>query len=389
MENSHPHVNMKQFYIQLRNRFRYSKLRSVKRKEIQHLFSHNPILKEFELSDTLCNKIKLFWKKHGLHASTLWHKAYIGVNGIEDHRYIPEDIFYVFIEPRLNRKDLYLAYVDKNNYDKLFPGNITPKTILRNINGRYYDGNYEGIENSKVCDYLKNYQGVYIAKPSFDSSGARNVMKLLIDSTNISIDGSGGRHGFSSCRDGNCATILDIEKIIPRDYLIQEFLEQHQVLNNIYPHSVNTMRVVTLRMNNTIHTLKAIAKFGTDGHYVDYNIHCGGVNCGIDDEGKLNKIAVDKYFRTYSRHPYTNYIFENTCIPHFPSVLAFAKNLHRYLLYFDMVSWDIAIDKNGRPVLIELNLINQGFSFIQVHHGPLFGDFTDELLDGNLKCYNT
>lgn len=374
--NCHPHVNMKRFYIQSRNRFKYIKLRSVKRKEIKQLFSHNPTLKEFELNDTLCNKIKLFWEKHGLHASTLWHKAYIGVNGIEDHRYIPEDIFYVFIEPRLNRKDLYHAYVDKNNYDKLFPGAITPKTILRNINGRYYDGNYEGIESDKVCDYLEKHRGVYITKPSIDSSGGKNVLKLHIDSLKIVMDGKNVR-------------IRDIEKFIPRDYLIQEFLQQHAFLNTIYPHSVNTMRVITLRINNTIHTLKAIVKFGAGCHYVDYNVHCGGVNCGLDDEGKLGKFAVDKYFRTYPRHPDTDYIFENTCIPHFPSVLAFAKNLHRYLLYFDMVSWDIAIDKNGCPVLIELNLINQGFSFIQVHHGPLFGDFTDELLDGNLRRYNT
>lgn len=376
MKNRCLHQMLKEWYIRSRNRLRYISAKSIKRKEIKQVYANNPVLKEFTLNNDLKHEIKLFWKKHGLHASTLWHKAYIGVNGIEDHRYIPEDIFYVFIEPRLNRKDLYLAYVDKNNYDKLFPGNITPKTILRNINGRYYDGNYEGIENSKVCDYLKNYQGVYIAKPSIDSSGGKNVLKLHIDSPKIVMDGKNVK-------------IRDIEKIIPRDYLIQEFLEQHQVLKNIYPHSVNTMRVITLRINNTIHTLKAIVKFGASGHYVDYNVNHGGVNCGLDDKGKLGKFAVDKYFRTYSRHPDTDYIFENTCIPHFPSVLAFAKNLHRYLLYFDMVSWDIAIDKNGCPVLIELNLINQGFSFIQVHHGPLFGDFTDELLYGNLRCYNT
>ena len=98
----------------------------------------------------------------------------------------------------------------------------------------------------------------------------------------------------------------------------------------------------------------------------------------------LNKFAVDKYFKKYYKHPYTGVSFENIQIPQFSSVLDFVKNLHRYLLYFDMVSWDIAIDKNGAPVLIELNLINQGISFLQVHHGPLFGDLTEKLLEENL-----
>ncbi|HHT9111041.1 MAG TPA: sugar-transfer associated ATP-grasp domain-containing protein [Candidatus Brocadiaceae bacterium] len=376
MKNSFSRQNLKQLYINSRNRLKYWKLKSIKRKEIEKIFANNPSLKDFKINDNLRNNIKLFWKKHGLQVDTLWHKAYIGVNGIEDHRYIPEDVFYVFIEPRLNRKDLFRAYVDKNSYDNLFTGMRTPKTILRNINGKYYDGNYEWIEGSTVYDFLKKYQGDFIVKPSIDSSGGKNIRKLQILSQKLFID-------------KQPVSIKDIEKIIPRDFLVQEFLEQHTVLKNIYPHSLNTMRVVTLRLHGTIHVLPAIAKFGSDGNYLDYNVNQGGVNCGINNEGKLHKFAVDKYFRKYYRHPSTDYLFENTDIPQYSSLLTFAKNLHKFLLYFDMASWDLAIDKNGEPVLVELNLINQGFSFIQVHHGPLFGDFTEELLNGNLRCYST
>lgn len=376
MKNSFSRQNLKQLYIKSRNRLKYIRLKSIKKKEIEHIFINNPSLNEFKLNGALNNKIKVFWEEHGLKTDTSWHRAYICVNGIEDHRYIPEDIFYAFIEPKLDRKDLFRAYVDKNNYDRLFPGVKTPGTILRNINGRYYDGNYEGIADNKVHDYLKKYQGDYIVKPSMDSSGGKNIMKLEMHSQKI-------------LRDGNAMTIKDIERTIPRDFLIQEFLEQHSVLKNIYPHSVNTLRVVTLRIHDTIHVLQTIVKFGSDGHYLDYNVTQGGVNCGVSNDGKLNKFAVDKYFKKYHRHPYTDYFFENTYIPNYSSVLNFAKDLHRYLLYFDMVSWDLAINKNGEAVLIELNLINQGISFLQVHHGPIFGDFTEELLNGNLRRYST
>lgn len=371
MINNYLHQNLKQKYFRFRNRLKYIHLKNLKRKEIGNIYANNPILNGYKLNDDLEHKIKLFWKKFGLNVDTRWQQAYISVNGIEDHRYIPEDIFYVFIEPNLNRKDLYHAYVDKNNYDRLFTGYKTPKTILRNMSGKYYDENYESIKDSNINDFLKKHSGEYIIKPSIDSSGAKNVMKLLCDSQKI-------------CIDGRFVTFENIEKIIPRDFLVQEFLGQHSILKNIYPHSLNTLRVVTLRMDNDIHTLQSIVKFGDTGEYVDYTVRKSGFHCGLNNNGILNKFAVDKYFKKYDKHPYTGVSFENIQIPQFSSVLDFVKNLHRYLLYFDMVSWDIAINKNGEPVLIELNLINQGISFLQVHHGPIFGDFTEKMI-GNVQ----
>ena len=133
--------------------------------------------------------------------------------------------------------------------------------------------------------------------------------------------------------------------------------------------------------------MHVIIKFGNKGAYVD-NETPGGISSGINTLGMLNQFAVDKYYKKYYKHPYTGIPFENTQIPKFSSLLDFAKNLHRHLLYFDMVSWDIAIDKNGDAVLIELNLIYQGITFLQVHKGPLFGDFTEQVLEETLMCHN-
>lgn len=366
--------NLKQRYFQLRNKLKYTGIRKQKIKEIRDKYAHNPSLGEFNLNDDLNNKIKIFWGKFGFKVDTMWQQAYISVNGIEDHRYIPEDIFYIFIEPNLNRKDLYRAYVDKNNYDKVFAGFKIPRTILRNVNGKYYDGNYEKIKVVNINDFLKRAPGDYIVKPSIESSGAKNVMRLQSDSQKIFIN---GKH----------TTFETVEKIIKRDFLVQEFLEQHQILKNIYPCSLNTFRVVTLRMGGDIHVLQSIVKFGDKGNFVDFTVNLGGLHCGVKDDGTLNPFAVDLNYKKYYTHPYTGYSFEHVVIPQFPSLLNFTKNLHRCLLYFDMASWDIAIDKNGEAALIESNLIYQGFSFLQVHNGPLFGNFTDKLLEEKLTRY--
>lgn len=45
-----------------------------------------------------------------------WHIAYSSVNGQTDPSYVPEDIFYREIIPRLNRQELIPAYKDKNSY---------------------------------------------------------------------------------------------------------------------------------------------------------------------------------------------------------------------------------------------------------------------------------
>src|SRR5699024_2707230 len=76
----------------------------------------------------------------------VWHKAFSAISGIQDARYIPEDIFYTKIEPTLNRFDLAPAYVDKNMSDKLFSDFKQPKTILRNMNGSYYDSDYKQLD---------------------------------------------------------------------------------------------------------------------------------------------------------------------------------------------------------------------------------------------------
>ena len=363
---------LKQLSIMLINWLKYIKLKKSKSKEIREKYAHNHLLNNFHLNDDLNNKIKTFWEKYGIKINTLWCRAWISVNGIEDYRYIPEEIFYTFIEPKLNRKDLFIAYVDKNNYDKLFADSGTPVTILRNINGKYYDRNYERIKSSHVSDHLKKYLGDYIVKPSIDSSGAKNVFKIQIDEQKIYTN-------------GQLITIESIEEILPRDFLVQEFVDQHTVLKNIYPHSLNTFRVVTLRIDDDIYAVKSIVKFGDRGSYVDYTEERGGYHCGVKPEGTLNQFAIDLYYNKYRTHPYTGAAFGDVHIPQFSFLLNFAKDLHSQLLYYDMASWDLAINKNGEPVLIEVNLVYQGIGFIQINNGPLFGDYTEDILDRCIK----
>ena len=45
------------------------------------------------------------------------------------------------------------------------------------------------------------------------------------------------------------------------------------------------------------------------------------------------------------------------------------------------MSWDIAIDEDGNPVLIEANMRKGSVNFHQFNNGPLFGELTERVLN--------
>ena len=49
--------------------------------------------------------------------------------------------------------------------------------------------------------------------------------------------------------------------------------------------------------------------------------------------------------------------------------------------HFRLISWDIALDKNNNPIIIEANLKYGEIDFHQLNNGPLFGDDTKEILN--------
>ena len=84
--------------------------------------------------------IKAYFKKHfGREVPTYWHQYLYSRNGVYSEKYIPASIYNSEIIYRLNKFQFRHAYVDKGFYDTLFPDINRPKTIIKNVNGYYYD----------------------------------------------------------------------------------------------------------------------------------------------------------------------------------------------------------------------------------------------------------
>jgi len=333
--------------------------------EVKNLARQNRSL-SIRPSSSYATRIDSFWKKYyGKSVNKFCHAVCASVNGIEDERYIPREIWNLEILPYLNRLALHDAYADKNAIDIFLEDFQAPITIFKKMNGIYYLSKNQPISRNTALKYLLEHGGTVIIKPSFSADG-KNVKALYIQDNQIFV----GDKPIPFER---------LDDAYGNDYIIQEKIVQHPIMHEIYPNSVNTLRMVTFRLKSKIYPLFTFARFGNRGGVVD-NIGAGGLGCRINEDGNLNKYAIDKLGYKYERHPYSNYSFEEGRIPNINAYSDYVITLHHQLPYFDIVSWDIAIGLQAEPILIELNLVGDS-TFYQMVSGPLFGSFTEELLE--------
>ena len=124
--------------------------------------------------------VKAFFKKNfGREVPTYWHQYLYSRNGLWSEKYIPTSIYNSSIIWRLNKWQFRHAYADKGFYDTLFYDINRPRTIVKNINGYYYDDQRHLTEEEAIerCSNLKEA----IIKPSL--GGTWGIGVKLIQST--------------------------------------------------------------------------------------------------------------------------------------------------------------------------------------------------------------
>ncbi|SCW64925.1 Sugar-transfer associated ATP-grasp [Ruminococcaceae bacterium YRB3002] len=132
--------------------------------------------------------------------------------------------------------------------------------------------------------------------------------------------------------------------------LVEEVAGQHDAINAIYPLSVNTLRIVTLK--NQVAT--ALFRIGNGGNVVD-NFNHGGMVTRIDvDDGIVKWPAIDKDTNVYEVHPYTGYKLIGTKIPMWEEAKAMCVEASKVVPEVGYIAWDVCVGKD-RPCLIEGN----------------------------------
>ena len=302
---------------------------------------------------------KDFWKKnYGRKVSLKWHKLYASINGKFNVCYMPEVIYTKEIEPYFNKFNLSINFADKSVFQYFFKEVKQPIIIAINNSGIFVDKEKNLVTKEVLCDHLLKYKE-FIIKPTVDTGAGRNV-KLIKDINDVN----------------KLYNILDEYK---ENYIIQEKIKQSECLSNIYPHSVNTIRVITYILDNQVKNLLPVLRMGINNSIAD-NWHFGGIAIGIDENGKLKKYGYNDKCEKYEKHPNSKLKFEGYKINGIQKVIEIAKKIHCNVPHVRIISWDFTIDIEEEPILIEANYKCQTTRMNQLCHEELFGNDTEKIL---------
>lgn len=294
---------------------------------------------------------------------------YSAKNDQFDPRYIPNTLYCTKIDQHFNARKLGYGFNDKNYYSKIFEDIKQPKVLVRKINGMIFDESYNQISVDNAFVQITSEEEV-ICKSSQETGSGRGIESFHRN---------------------------DIEKIHQflndkayDDYIVQALIRQHTALNRVHEGSINTYRICSLLMEDGVHILSSVLRMGVGSSKVDNatasdNTKYDGMTCGIDEAGKLKKYAYGYHTgKKYEKHP-DDLIFEGFQLPSYGKAIELVKQAHLRIAHFRLVSWDIAIDKDGDAVLVEANMRKGGINFHQFNNGPLFGDLTEKVLNEVFK----
>jgi glutathione synthase/RimK-type ligase-like ATP-grasp enzyme len=183
------------------------------------------------------------------------------------------------------------------------------------------------------------------------------------------IDGFGGRRVMR-------AQTVDAVPTVGM-FLIEGLLQQHDYAAAIFPGAVNSIRVLTLRLNDEPPFIAAAAhRFGGVHSAPVDNFSRGGISALVDlPTGTLSGGRSNPGFHPSSHHvthPDTGFTFAGTIVPRWAEVKAIALELMLRVPGVQIVGWDLCVTPGGVR-LIEGNGSVPGTDLIQAHQ-PLLLD---------------
>ncbi|MBE0675850.1 MAG: hypothetical protein IH591_14415 [Bacteroidales bacterium] len=312
------------------------------------------------------------WKGYRKSINLDWLDVYTVVSGRQDHRYVPEDIYYTEIEPRLNNKVFSKAWTDKNSYDLFLGGRVKmPEVVLRCINGVLYTPDFRPAGRpGEYRAFPPAYEGrKLIIKPTMDSGGGKAVRVISCSGEGVELNP----------RVQGVTTLPQLFGLYGGNFIIQKYIDQHPWFARFNESSLNTVRVLTYRSirNEEPVVLHRLLRAGRPGSVVD-NQASGGIACAINADGRLMSFGVDK---AGGRHKGTASIdfSEAGVVPFMEEITAASLEVASCYRYSRLLGLDFAVSDGGEVILIEVNDSNNEINFFQMSSGPLFGSFTEEV----------
>lgn len=319
-----------------------------------------------QLSNHAKKEIDDYWGQFGIkHTDYSWFRWFYGITNIEDPRFIPPAIHAYVICPFYNNENFFLAWKDKNLFERFLPDVHFPTVYLRKIHGRFFDatGNYlSDVEAvSRALMDINASDGV-IVKDAWDSGEGRGVKKYFI-----------------KCKNDVDQILTDWKK--SNNFIVQEFIQQNECFSQFNDSSVNIIRVNSWRHGDQVEILSATLRIGVAGSVTDV-CYIDGVEranlCAVKMDGHFGDIIINQFGqikKTSESIPNPDMV-----IPKWNEIIQIVKSNHIKIDHFDIIGWDFTVDATGAITCIEFNVERPGSVFYQYVNGPFYGNYTDEVL---------
>ncbi|CAM4144597.1 sugar-transfer associated ATP-grasp domain-containing protein [Zobellia nedashkovskayae] len=274
-----------------------------------------------------------------------WLHTYSAINGRFLEGWIPDNYYGKIVIPKIQGAYGKISFL-KPLCNRLLNIEASPE-IASYINGFWFDNNLQPISKLLVKDVIFKHTNQVICKldQSYQGRGIFQIEKKDFDISLIE-------------KKGNC--------------VIQGYIEQHSFFDEFIPDSVATIRITTVIDNqNKISVRASYLRLGRlNETHVKSVSH---VRVPIDStNGTLKDMGYLANWQTTTIHPDSKVTFLSKTIPQYQESVNLVLNLHERMPMVRSIGWDIIINNDNKPVLMEWNGYSNDIKFSEATQGPSF-----------------
>ncbi len=158
------------------------------------------------------------------------------------------------------------------------------------------------------------------------------------------------------------------------DGTVQEYIHQHSFFDEFTSDSVGNLRITTvMNLQNKPSLRSCYLRLGqkNDQHVKSEN----HIRIPIDlSSGKLFDTGYLANWQQINMHPQSNILFANKQVPCIHKCIDLVLGLHMKMPMVQCIGWDLAINDQDQPVVMEWNGYGNDIKFSEATQGPCFKD---------------
>lgn len=287
-------------------------------------------------------QIQDYWiPLYGKNVRPDWHQLLYSLSGFFTPSYMPLEVYSDLITYWVPSYKVMAFFDDKNLYRYLFNGFRMPKRVVECCNGVFYLPQLSDVEVpiQDVLEYCHNLTNCII-KPSKESSAGIGVKSFDVIE-GLMKDGRGVKECFQSYH---------------QNFVIEQKIQENNNLHQLNPSSCNSLRIHTWRNESSqkVEYVSSYVRIGREGKIID-NASSGGITCQVLSDGVLANNACTVSHYSIVNETDSGIKLSGYTIDRFRDMVDTAIRAHSRIPYFGLIGWDICVDSEDEPMIIEYN----------------------------------